>query len=89
MSEPKEKPKQPFSLSGEPQAQTYRALRRMVVNRQWEAEPGDIVDLSHLPQESIRWFVQSGYYETADGEPINPPGAPVEPCKNCNDKRSN
>ena len=79
----KPKRKQPTTLGGEPQPQTYRALRRMVVNRQWEAAPGDIVDLSHLPPESIRWFVDNGYYATADGEPINPPAAPVEPCKNC------
>ena len=85
MSEPNEKRKQPTTLSGEPQAQTYVVLvPRVFVNRQWEAVKGDIVDLSHLPPESIKWFVDNGYYATASGEPINPPGAPVEPCRDCN-----
>ena len=73
----------PVGLQDGRKTQTYRALRRVIVNRQWEAEPGDIVDLSHLPRESIRWFLDNGYYETADGEPINPPAEPAPPCRNC------
>lgn len=89
MSEEKQERKQPTTLDGTPQPQTYVVLPgagRMIINRHWEAVPGDIVDLSHLPPESIKWFVDNGYYATADGEPINPPAAPVEPCKNCPDR---
>lgn len=84
----KEEPKrkQPTTLDGKPQPQTYRVLPaagRLVINRQWEAVPGNIVDLSHLKPETIKEFVKRGWYETASGEPINQPAAPVEPCKNC------
>lgn len=88
--EPKEAPKkQPMTLGGEPQPQTYVVLPaagRVIINRQWEAVPGDIVDLSHLAPETIKAFVAAGWYATAAGEPINQPAAPVEPCKNCPDR---
>lgn len=45
--------------------------------------PGAIVDLSHLPPASIKWFVDQGYFETADGEPENEITVKAEPCKNC------
>ena len=65
------------------QTPVYRALQRVVLGRQIEVEPGELVDLSHLPQESIRKMIQRGIYETADGVPVNEPLAEIPPCKNC------
>jgi hypothetical protein len=45
--------------------------------------PGAIVDMSHLPPESRRYYVDNGYIETADGEPENDITVKAEPCKNC------
>jgi len=47
--------------------------------------PGAIVDMSHLPEESIRYYVDGGFIETADGEPENVPqsivsAARARPC---------
>jgi len=65
------------------QRPVYRALQRVILGRQIEVEAGSIVDLSHLPQESIREMIRLGIYETADGEPVNEPLGEVPPCKNC------
>ncbi len=68
----------------------YRVLRTVVLTTDRQIYlPGSIVDLSHLPPESRRWFVQNGFYETADGEPENEPDplpttGRAKPCnKNC------
>jgi hypothetical protein len=56
----------------------YRVLQPVILSTDRQIYlPGAIVDLSHLPEESIRWFVQQGIYETADGEPENKP-QPIE-----------
>jgi len=65
------------------QTPVYRVLKPVILNMQRMYLPGAIVDLSHLPQESIRWFIENGYYETADGEPENEPAAKAAPCRNC------
>ena len=52
----------------------YRVLRPVILTTDRRMYmPGAILDLSHLPEESIRWFVDHGFYETADGEPENVP----------------
>jgi hypothetical protein len=62
----------------------YRVLRTVVLSSDRQIyQPGALVDLSHLPQTSIQWFVEQGYYETADGEPDNDITVKAEPCKNC------
>jgi hypothetical protein len=53
---------------------TYRVLSNIVLTTDHRVyKPGAIVDMSHLPEESIRYFVERGYIETADGEPENVP----------------
>ena len=62
----------------------YRVLKPVVLSTdRREYRLGAIVDLSHLPRESIRWFVERGFYETADGEPENVPAQVTPPCKHC------
>lgn len=52
----------------------YRVLMPVILSTDRRMYmPGAIVDLSHLPEESIRYFVDNGFYETADGEPENVP----------------
>lgn len=66
------------------EAPLYRALVPVVLTTDHQYYPaGSILDLSHLTEESRRWFVDNGFYETADGEPENDPAVPVKPCKNC------
>jgi hypothetical protein len=53
----------------------YRVLLPVILSSDGiERQPGDIVDLSHLPPESRRWFVSNGFFETADGAAVNVPG---------------
>jgi len=62
----------------------YRVLQTVVLSSDRQIyQPGAIVDLSHLPPESIQWFVSQGIFETADGEPQNDITVTAEPCKNC------
>ena len=78
-----ETPTKPGIKDGK-QTPRYRVLRRVaLITDRRTYEPGAIVDLSHLPQSSIQWFLDNGFYETADGEPANDPAAPAKPCKNC------
>jgi len=80
--EPKPTPK--VGLQDGRQTPTYVVLQRVVLTTDHqEYQPGQIVDLSHLPQESIRHFIKAGLFATADGEPANVPANPAEPCKNC------
>ena len=62
----------------------YRTLVRVTLttDRQ-EYPPGTLLDLSHLPRESIRKLLDRKIFETADGEPANVPAQTAEPCKNC------
>ena len=63
---------------------TYRVLQMVNLTSDRQTyRPGQIVDLSHLPQASIRYFLDRKVFETADGEPANVPGNPAPPCKNC------
>ena len=82
---PKEEPKKPpVGLQDGRQTPTYLVLKRIVLTTDHqEYAPGQIVDLSHLPQESIRHFIKAGLFATADGEPANVPAKTAEPCKNC------
>jgi len=87
--EPNEKPTEakPASAPGLKDGRltpTYLVLQRVTLttDRQ-EYEPGQIVDLSHLPQESIRYYLSAGIFATADGEPANTPANVPQPCKNC------
>ena len=62
----------------------YRVLKTVVLSTDRQMYlPGAIVDLSHLPPKSRQWFIDNGYYETADGEPENDITVEAEPCKNC------
>ena len=66
------------------QTPLFRVLRPVILSTDRQVYmPGQIVDLSHLPPESRRWFLKNGYYETADGEPANEPAKSAPPCKNC------
>ena len=81
-TEPKEKPK--VCLQDGRQTPVYRVLQMVNLTSDHQTyRPGQIVDLSHLPQESIRYFLDRHIFETADGEPANVPGNPAEPCKSC------
>ena len=62
----------------------YRALQtvNLTTDRQ-QYPPGTILDLSHLPRESIQHLIKIGLFETADGEPENEPANEPKPCKNC------
>lgn len=82
MSEEEQKQKPKRGLQDGRQTPVYRALQRLCTRTQ-EFAPGAIVDLSHLPQESIRWFIDHKLIETADGVPENEPVAKADPCKNC------
>lgn len=63
---------------------TYRVLQPIILSTtRLSYNPGAIVDLSHLPDESRRWFLDNKLVEAADGEPENDPAEPVKPCKNC------
>ena len=62
----------------------YRVLKPIILSTTGqEKAPGAIVDLSHLPPDSLKWFLDNGFFETADGEPENEPAEPVEPCVGC------
>ena len=81
-TEPEKKPK--VGLKDGRQTPVYRVLQMVNLTSDHQTYvPGQIVDLSHLPQESIRYFLDRRIFETADGEPANVPGNPAEPCKNC------
>lgn len=54
----------------------------LVTDRQ-EYVKGQLVDLSHLPWESIKKKIRQGVYETADGEPANVPAKTYPPCRKC------
>jgi hypothetical protein len=88
MSE-EEKPNEPKEskpgLKDGRQTPTYRVLvpRITLTTDRQEYVRGQIVDLSHLPQESIRWFLDNKWFETADGEPANVPAKSAPPCRNC------
>ena len=86
MSEEKqeEPTKAKVGLSDGRQTPVYRVLQTVVLTTDRQIyEAGQIVDLSHLPQESIRWYLDRKIFETADGEPANVPGNPAPPCENC------
>ena len=59
---------------GEPIIEMYRVLSPVVLTTdgQYYKFP-DIVDLSHLPDKSIQWFLDHGFYELVEGEPKNVP----------------
>ena len=80
-----EKPtKKKAGLQDGRQTPVYRVLQMVNLTSDHQTyRPGQIVDLSHLPQASIRYFLDRRIFETADGEPANVPGNPAEPCKNC------
>ena len=83
--EPKEEPKKKVGLQDGKQTPVYRVLLPLVAlstDRQ-EYVKGQLLDLSHLPQESINKMLDKGYFETADGEPANVPAKSAPPCKNC------
>ncbi len=53
---------------------TYRVLMPIILSSdRLMRMPGAIVDMSHLPEASIRYYVDGGFIETADGEPENVP----------------
>jgi len=80
--EPQEKPK--VGLQDGRQTPVYRALVTVsLVTDRREYPPGTILDLSHLPRESIRKMLDRKIFEMADGEPANVPAQTAEPCKNC------
>lgn len=59
---------------GEPIVEVYRVLKPVVLVTDRNLYlPGAIVDLSHLPDASIQYFLDRGFYETAEGEPQNIP----------------
>ena len=66
------------------QAPVYRVLRTLILstNRQIY-EPGAIIDMSHQTRAGVRWYIEQGFIETADGKPENDPAAKAAPCKNC------
>ncbi len=52
----------------------YRVLMPIILSTdRLMRMPGAIVDMSHLPEASIRYYVDGGFIETADGEPENVP----------------
>jgi hypothetical protein len=52
----------------------YRVLMPIILSsNRMTYMPGQIVDMSHLPDASIRYFVDGGFIETADGKPENEP----------------
>ena len=62
----------------------YRVLFPVILSTdRKEYSPGSIVDLSHLTPEARKYFVDRGYFETADGEPENDITLKAIPCKNC------
>ena len=66
------------------QTPVFRALQRVTLTTdRREYEAGTILDLSHLPWESIKELIKRGVYETADGEPANVPAKSAPPCRNC------
>jgi len=66
------------------QTPVYRVLQPIVLSTDRQIYlPGAIVDMSHQTREGIRWFIDRGIIETADGEPENVPAKQAEPCKNC------
>ena len=82
--EPQEERPKKVGLQDGRQTPVYRVLQMVNLTSDHQTYvPGQIVDLSHLPQESIRYFLDRHIFETADGEPANVPGNPAEPCKNC------
>ena len=79
-----EKPKPKVGLQDGRQTPVYRVLQTVVLSTDRQIyQAGQIVDLSHLPQESIRYFLDRRIFETADGEPANVPAKSAPPCKNC------
>jgi len=71
---------------GEPIVEVYRVLGPVVLTSDRLAYgPGAIVDLSHLPDKSIQYFLTIGLFELAEGEPANVPqpiteGRAPRPC---------
>jgi len=66
------------------QTPTYRVLQTVVLSTDRQIyTAGQIVDLSHLPQESIRYYLDRKIFVTEDGEPANVPAKSAPPCKNC------
>lgn len=62
---------------------TFRVLQPIILADRQIYGPGAIVDLSHLPPASQRWYLEHGIIETADGEPENDVAVKATPCKNC------
>lgn len=83
--EPQEEPAPKVGLQDGRQTPVFRVLldRIVLTTDRQEYVRGQIVDLSHLPRESIRAMLDKKYFETADGEPANVPAVTAEPCKNC------
>ena len=66
------------------QAPNYRVLRTLIlITTRRSYEVGAIIDMSHQTQAGVRWYIDQGFIETADGEPENEPAAKAAPCKNC------
>lgn len=66
------------------QTPVYRVLRTLILSTTRQVcEPGAIIDMSHQTQAGLRWYIENGLIETADGEPENEPAAKAAPCKNC------
>ena len=64
------------------QTPRYRVLKPVILSTDRQIyQPGAIVDLSHLTPEARRWFIDQGFYETADGEPENVPAKSIPPSK--------
>jgi hypothetical protein len=84
MAKAKEEPK----LEGEPIIEVYRVLHPVVlVTDRQTYFPGDIVDLSHLPDKSIQHFLKKGIYELADEKVDGPPKNVPQPTTEGRKKR--
>lgn len=65
----------------------FRVLHTIALPAGDYGGPGDIVDLSDCADESIRWHLEHGAIETADGVPVNQlkgKRAAGRPCPPCN-----
>lgn len=49
----------------------FKALSFIALPAGDYAAPGDIIDMSDCADESIRWHLENGAIETADGKPVN------------------
>ena len=89
-AEPKEEPKPEVKPAAKPglkdgrQTPVYNTLQPVILSTTRQEYPaGTLLDLSHLPQKSIRVMIEMGLFETASGTPVNEPAQTAAPCKNC------